>query len=539
MSADKELVESLHQEIDDLKTEIQKLTFVIEDRSAGSFTRALLGWYEQDYKRKINDLRATLETEYLSEQKIQAAVKHRFLRDWSEINIKEKELAKRKASFAKEVHGKADELAAKRVDEKVAKERRSLELDQQYLQAKHQRAMETLNDERVLFHKEKKAFETDRARFDQENAKQEEGLRKRARGLEKQYEHKNTRLARRETQIQNQVEKLREKNASLRSQINLLKTGTPSVRELKRRNRLLEEEIADFQNSQIFEGDLQDFVDWLVENRPAQSSLFGTELITIGSKPFGTEWFDEQLVKLGFEVFLPSSDRNDIPYVIVGRADWEEDLKTVIESEFDEGPYILTQEAFLIAYCLNEDPFLPHNDDLLSSLSGNHSVINHLEVIGFNWRGELGEEFEDKVAEVLSQETLDYLVSHADWDFLPPGQWGMDQVVAHFEENRTVIESQMGQVVDINRLYEMGTLNPSVAIVGKKGWLGYVTFCFNFTDKVVLECPVEGNAIYILYEADWPRLARRTKAQVRKSRSFWKKVVHKGAWLERVEKHLQ
>ena len=497
---------SKDQEINDLKAKVRKLTFLLEERNGGSVPKdeLLLDFYDRQYQRQINQSKVFLEAEYLIEQKLRAKAEHMLLRDQTGLSQKEKDLAKRKTKFAEEVNQKAEVLASKTVGEKFVHERRSIEktltslkLDEKFLRAKHQRAMEELNNQKAWLDDQKKAFEAEQKKLNKQNASARMGIEKREKELEKEYSQSKAQLGKKEIQIQRQVEKLREKNASLRSQIDVLKVGSPSARKLKSQNKLLEKEIGDLKNSHIPQADFEDLVDWVVANRPAQSGLFGTRLITIGSKPFKTEWFDQQLRRLGFEVFSPSPGENDVPYVIVGRANWQEDLKLVIESEFDEGPYVLTQEAFLISHCLSEDPFPLYSDDWLWSLSADHPAINHLESIGFNWRGEFGDLFEDSVDKGLSQDTLDYLVSHADWDFLPPGQWGMSQIEAHFEENRAVIESQTGQVVDIERLSEIGALNPSAAIIGKRGWLGYVTFCFNFTDKVVLECPVEGNAIYI------------------------------------------
>ncbi len=82
---------------------------------------------------------------------------------------------------------------------------------------------------------------------------------------------------------------------------------------------------------------------------------------------------------------------------------------------------------------------------------------------------------------------------------------------------------------------EIERLSPSYAVTGKKGWLGYVTFYFAETDKVLSECPIEGNAIYVFRERDWRRLTKHSKGWVRtRIRSWYKKVVHKGLWIDRV-----
>ena len=67
-------------------------------------------------------------------------------------------------------------------------------------------------------------------------------------------------------------------------------------------------------------------------------------------------------------------------------------------------------------------------------------------------------------------------------------------------------------------------------------WEGYAVYTFKRTTKVVLECPFEGNATYIL-NRNWEREVRHTKQYVRQHYDY-RKIVHKGGWLDRVHDSL-
>ena len=121
----------------------------------------------------------------------------------------------------------------------------------------------------------------------------------------------------------------------------------------------------------------------------------------------------------------------------------------------------------------------------------------------------------------------DYYVTFEDWDFLPPGEHLMDEIRDHFIQNRKAIEFKYKAVVDMTRIDEIETLGPSYAVVGKRGWLGYVTFGFQDNLKVVAECPIEGNAVYVFFERDWRKQMKHPKWWVKKIGRVWfRKVVH-------------
>jgi hypothetical protein len=118
---------------------------------------------------------------------------------------------------------------------------------------------------------------------------------------------------------------------------------------------------------------------------------------------------------------------------------------------------------------------------------------------------------------------------------LPPGQWDIGQVVEHYRKESHNLPAGFGdRKIDWTRLEDIGSLNPARCHIGKESWLGYVVFEFTDTDRVILECPIEGNATYIL-SGDWKETVYHTKAELRfEFIGRYQRIVHKGDWLLRV-----
>ena len=126
-------------------------------------------------------------------------------------------------------------------------------------------------------------------------------------------------------------------------------------------------------------------------------------------------------------------------------------------------------------------------------------------------------------------------VERLTFELLRPGTWDIDDVIRHYRaQARSRPDLYSGRVIDYGRLEALKKLRPVKCYVGKELWDGYVVFEFNQTRHVVLECPVEGNAIYVL-TGDWKRMVGHSKAYLRQEYpDSYIKVVHKGDWLDRV-----
>jgi hypothetical protein len=153
-------------------------------------------------------------------------------------------------------------------------------------------------------------------------------------------------------------------------------------------------------------------------------------------------------------------------------------------------------------------------------------------------RADLNDPF--RIGEEVWLEENDLPVRRLSFELLPPGSWNIDDVIAHYRrEAQNLPDDLVGKELEWHRLVQIKSLEPDRCYIGTEMWLGYVLFSFPFSTKVVLECPVEGNATYIL-SGNWKQMVKHTKQDLRTlfPRCFVK-VVHKRDWLGRVETALR
>jgi len=132
------------------------------------------------------------------------------------------------------------------------------------------------------------------------------------------------------------------------------------------------------------------------------------------------------------------------------------------------------------------------------------------------------------------------LVRHLPFTLLAPGTWDMRQVVEYYRKAAENRGNGWGNgEFDPSRLEKIASLRPSQCYVGKESWHGYIVFEFANTDRVVLECPIEGNAIYVL-SGNWKLMINHTKAELRTEYGhLCMRIVHKGTWLTRIQQTLR
>lgn len=118
------------------------------------------------------------------------------------------------------------------------------------------------------------------------------------------------------------------------------------------------------------------------------------------------------------------------------------------------------------------------------------------------------------------------------WVLLPPGQLTVERLRSHYAE---LARREPDVRYEPERIEKAFSLKPEQCYVGRGEFDGYVVFTFAYTDKALLECPIHGNAVYILGR-DWRRLARLSKgALLAGGIGGATKIVHKGDWFARVK----
>ncbi len=122
------------------------------------------------------------------------------------------------------------------------------------------------------------------------------------------------------------------------------------------------------------------------------------------------------------------------------------------------------------------------------------------------------------------------IVKEIFWDLLPQGEWKTEGLIKTFQSygwsNDEFNESRLTQIIKL--------LNPSVCYIGKAKFQGYVVFGFDSTEKVVMECPKYGNAIYII-RGDWQEITKLSKWEARQLPQV-KVIRHSETWFDRLKK---
>jgi len=141
----------------------------------------------------------------------------------------------------------------------------------------------------------------------------------------------------------------------------------------------------------------------------------------------------------------------------------------------------------------------------------------------------------EKCRRVVKVKPLNIPTHRLPFTLLPTGKWNIHDVIKHYRNaSHNLPTGLQGHTIDESRLIKIWTLNPLQCYIGNKTWRGYIVFEFKDSTSVVLGCPFEGNAAYIL-PADWKAMAGHTKREL--SRLFenrYTKVVHKNDWLSRI-----
>lgn len=119
------------------------------------------------------------------------------------------------------------------------------------------------------------------------------------------------------------------------------------------------------------------------------------------------------------------------------------------------------------------------------------------------------------------------------FEILPPGEATEERVRGYYDGLR-----RRGKLkeFDQERLDKVLALPWEDWRPGTAGEEGYSIFTFAHTEKVLLECPVYGNALYVLNSGE-DRLLRMNKQQLRASGEA-KRIFHTGDWYGRVQRAL-
>jgi hypothetical protein len=125
------------------------------------------------------------------------------------------------------------------------------------------------------------------------------------------------------------------------------------------------------------------------------------------------------------------------------------------------------------------------------------------------------------------------------WTILPPGKNRLELTINHFNKLKST-GNWTNKSFDQSRLEIIERfLKPIKCYIGFDGFEGYVIYLFNYTNKVVLECPIYANAIYVLNEG-WQEIAKLSKWEIRHNYASQVTTInHSDTWFNRLKENLE
>jgi hypothetical protein len=126
-------------------------------------------------------------------------------------------------------------------------------------------------------------------------------------------------------------------------------------------------------------------------------------------------------------------------------------------------------------------------------------------------------------------------VKRLNWEILPPGEHPFQQVSGYYKQLKMNDRSLR---IDEERIEIIKELGPQKIYVGTDDFRRYVIFYFPTLRKAVLECPIYGNAIYVI-KGDWEYLSQYTKAELLDYFSNEVvRIIHGKNWFFKLKKEL-
>jgi tetratricopeptide (TPR) repeat protein len=128
-------------------------------------------------------------------------------------------------------------------------------------------------------------------------------------------------------------------------------------------------------------------------------------------------------------------------------------------------------------------------------------------------------------------------VKYLDFEILPPG-WQENPRFLKELERQLKTPKELKEI--LARTAFMDTFNPKEKLKSKFSGYGRVYVVYVFDNHVVAECPLYGNAAFVLRVTDdWQSILKLTKQEVmRDYPNLVDRITHTGAWQERLVKYL-
>ncbi len=121
------------------------------------------------------------------------------------------------------------------------------------------------------------------------------------------------------------------------------------------------------------------------------------------------------------------------------------------------------------------------------------------------------------------------------WIILPHGSEGLSQMHQYCDQ---LVRRNPNLQIEFSRIEHVYGLSPEATYCGIDEFDGYLVFYFGRPGFAVLECPIVGNALYVI-RGDWVSLSRLSKTDLLRNHSGRvSRIIHKDRWRHELTRHL-
>jgi hypothetical protein len=122
------------------------------------------------------------------------------------------------------------------------------------------------------------------------------------------------------------------------------------------------------------------------------------------------------------------------------------------------------------------------------------------------------------------------------WVILETGSEGLSQIHQYCDQ---LLRRKPNWEIEFSRIEHVYSLGLQATYCGVAEFDGYLVFYFAREGIAVLECPIVGNALYVI-SGDWLSLSRLTKTDLLRTHSGRvMRIIHTDQWRQELKRHLE
>lgn len=126
-------------------------------------------------------------------------------------------------------------------------------------------------------------------------------------------------------------------------------------------------------------------------------------------------------------------------------------------------------------------------------------------------------------------------VTEYQWESVPPGENPVDAIARSFKEWH---QRNPRVAYDEDRIEKARSLKPKRGYTGKRKFDGYFIYDFDYTEKMIMECPIYGNAIFVLGPSLEPERWLQMKKRQIMEHPEATRIPHREGWFDKVREEL-